>query len=136
MNIDTLKLGRLTKRSEFLHVRDGLYRAQGALVVQMRKAPESDAMRVGFTATKRVGNAVVRNRCKRRMRALAATLLPTYGMAGYDYVFIARGNTQSRPYERLLDDGSKALLSLREQLSKRAKRPNTQQDPKPAPKSH
>lgn len=133
MNIDTQKLGRLTKRSEFLHVRDGLYKAQGGLVVQMRRAPAGQelndtALRVGFTATKRVGNAVVRNRCKRRMRALAAQLLPAHGLSGYDYVFIARNGTQDRAYERLLDDGSKALLSLRETALKRASAPHKTTD--------
>ncbi|MGB0905989.1 MAG: ribonuclease P protein component [Maricaulaceae bacterium] len=114
-----LKLGRLTKRSEFLHVRDGIYKPSGGVVVQMRanpaigceKKPEI-SIRVGFTATKRVGNAVIRNRAKRRLREVARTLLPDHGLLGYDYVFIARDSTLSRPYEQLLDDTQKALLSL------------------------
>ena len=112
------KLGSLTKRSEFLYVREGHYKAQGAVVVQIRKCPveNTDVTRAGFTATKRIGNAVTRNRAKRRLRAIARTILPQYGLPGYDYVFIARDSTTARPFARLLDDCSKALLSLRSQV--------------------
>lgn len=110
-----IKLGRLKKRSEFLHVRKGKYRAKGGLVIQARTAidPDSEAIRVGFTATKKIGNAVVRNRAKRRLREIARALLPQLGEKGTDYVFIARDSTVSRPYEALLDDARAALLSLR-----------------------
>lgn len=116
------KLGSLTKRSEFLYVRDGRYKAQGAVVIQVRKSPLEDTAltRAGFTATKRIGNAVSRNRAKRRLRAIARTILPQYGLPGYDYVFIARDSTISRPFARLLDDCSKALLSLRSQMQNHA----------------
>jgi len=116
---DFLKLGRLTKRSEFLHVREGRYKAIGGVVIQMRERAISDnepqntiAIRVGFTATKKIGNAIARNRAKRRLREVARTLLPTHGLPRYDYVFIARATTIARPYEQLLDDTQKALLSL------------------------
>ena len=119
MTVNTSKnfeLGRLKKRSEFLHVRGGKYKAKGGVVVQARasSAADSEAVRVGFTATKKIGNAVVRNRAKRRLREIARTLLPKFGQKGMDYVFIARDSTVSRPYEALLDDGQKALLSLRD----------------------
>jgi len=109
------KLGRLKKRSEFLHVRNGKYKAKGGLVIQMRETSGTDAtaIRAGFTATKKIGNAVVRNRAKRRMREVARAVLPQLGQKGRDYVFIARDSTPSRPYEALLDDAKKALLSLR-----------------------
>lgn len=107
------KLGSLKKRSEFLHVRDGRYKAQGGVVVQMRKNPqETDAIRVGFTATKKIGNAVVRNKAKRRLRQCARALLPRCGTAGHDYVLIARNSTVGRDFALLLDDVEKALLSL------------------------
>lgn len=111
------KLGRLQKRSEFLHVRGGKYKAKGGIVIQAREtaSPQSADVRVGFTATKKIGNAVIRNRAKRRLREIARTLLPTLGQKGMDYVFIARDSTVSRPYEALLDDGQKALLSLRDE---------------------
>lgn len=70
-------------------------------------------MRVGFTATKKVGNAVCRNRCKRRLREAARAMLPLHGEPGADFVFIARMGTAERPWARLLDDVKSALISLR-----------------------
>jgi len=72
----------------------------------------------GFTATKKVGNAPVRNRAKRRLREAARILLPQHGVSGADYVFIARLDTATTRWERLLDDMEKALISLREPLEK------------------
>jgi len=106
----------LKKRSEFLYVRDGFYAAKGGIVVQMRKntAPmrSGPEIRMGFTATKKIGNAVVRNRAKRRLRAVARTLLPELGLPGYDYVLIARNTTPVRKWTELLDDTRKALITL------------------------
>ena len=107
------KLGRLKKRSEFLYVRDGKYRAIGGVVIQMRENPEiGDDIRVGFTATKKIGGAVIRNRAKRRLRACASALLPQYGLSGHDYVFIARDGTVKRKFEDLSEDVKKALQIL------------------------
>ncbi|MGB3457342.1 MAG: ribonuclease P protein component [Litorimonas sp.] len=105
-------LGTLKKRSEFLHVRDGDYAARGAVVVQVRANPDHQALRFGVTATKRIGNAVIRNRAKRRLRVVARTLLPELGRPGHDYVFIARDRTPTRDWERLLSDARRALQSL------------------------
>lgn len=68
--------------------------------------------RAGFTATKKIGDAVVRNRAKRRLREAARLLLPLHGRAGSDYVFIARAATPDRPWPALLDDVETALISL------------------------
>lgn len=106
------KLGVLKKRAEFLYVRDGAYRAQGAIVIQMRENTQDSGIRVGFTATKKIGNAVIRNRAKRRLRDIARALLPQYGLPGYDYVFIARDGTAERDWTALLDDAQKALITL------------------------
>jgi len=106
------KLGVLKKRAEFLYVREGTYRAQGAIVIQMRANPDNNGIRVGFTATKKIGNAVIRSRAKRRLREVARALLPEYGLAGYDYVFIARDGTTKREWTALLDDTKKALITL------------------------
>ena len=69
-------------------------------------------IRIGFTATKKIGGSVVRNRAKRRLREAARLLLPEYGRPGVDYVFIARNGTPGRDWGRLLDDVKSALISL------------------------
>jgi ribonuclease P protein component len=94
-----------------------LARAQGAVLVQAR--PRGDGrtlIRLGFTATKRIGGAVERNRAKRRLREAARALAPHCARAGCDYVFIARGGTVSRPWARLLDDVKTALIRLASDL--------------------
>jgi len=86
-------------------------------VVQGRRraAPRPQAGE-GFTTTKKIGGAVVRNRARRRLREAARLLLPGLGVAGVDYVFIARQETAAAPWPRLLDDMEKALISLRRRL--------------------
>ncbi len=81
-------------------------------MIQMIAGPAPDGLRVGFTATRKIGGAVVRNRCKRRLREAARRLLPLHGVAGHDYVFVARQTLVARPWERLLDDVKSALISL------------------------
>ena len=66
-------------------------------------------IRVGFTASRKVGNAVIRNRAKRRMRAAAASVLPALGRPGTDYVLIARAGTVDRPFAELIADLEAAL---------------------------
>lgn len=72
----------------------------------------TDIINVGFTATKKIGNAVVRNRCKRRLRELARDFLPVHGKPGHDYVFIARASTAKAEWANLQKDVEKALLRL------------------------
>jgi ribonuclease P protein component len=103
---------RLKKRADFLACAQAPSCARGAVVVQARPRDETALVRAGFTATKRVGGAVVRNRAKRRMREAARLLLPQLARPGFDYVFIARGGATTRPWERLLDDVKSALIRL------------------------
>jgi ribonuclease P protein component len=70
-------------------------------------------MRVGFTVTKKIGNAVVRNRMKRRLRALARELLPSGGVAGADHVLIGRAGGIEREYSALYAELIKALKKVR-----------------------
>ena len=75
-------------------------------------APDEPEVRVGFTVTRRVGNAVTRNRVKRRLRAAAAEVFPRVGRGGTDYVVIGRSVTLVRPYEKLLQDLEQAVVKL------------------------
>jgi ribonuclease P protein component len=111
----TVRLTRLKNRGDFLRVAATRARAaRPGLVLQT--APQPDAgdapPRVGYTASKRVGNAVARNRAKRRLRAAADATLLRHGKTGHDYVLIARGDTGSRPYAELLADLEGALRQL------------------------
>jgi ribonuclease P protein component len=111
----TVRLTRLKTRAEFLRVAGTRTRAVRPGVV-LQAAPQSGdraaPLRVGYTASKRVGNAVARNRAKRRLRAAAAAVLPEHGKPATDYVLIARGETGARPYAQLLRDLEGALRQL------------------------
>jgi ribonuclease P protein component len=104
---------RMQRRAEFLAAARGASCARGAVVVQaLDRSATRAQIRAGFTATRKVGGAVVRNRAKRRLREAARLTLPLLGKPGFDYVFIARGGTTARPWSRLLDDVKSALISL------------------------
>ena len=106
---------RLRRRREFVRVRDGLTERRKTLLVQARARadePPGEHVGEGYTATKRIGGAVERNRAKRRLREASRRLLPQYGRPGWDYVFIAREATLEAGWSRLLDDMESALISL------------------------
>jgi ribonuclease P protein component len=103
----------LKKRPDFLAAAKGKSCAVGGVSAQARhRADEAPLIRVGFTATRRIGGAVVRNRAKRRLREAARLLAPLHARPGCDYVFIARQGTVARPWARLLDDMKSALIRL------------------------
>ncbi|HEX6865656.1 MAG TPA: ribonuclease P protein component [Caulobacteraceae bacterium] len=104
---------RLRKRPDFLAAAKARAAPKGAVLMQMRPRDDGDpVIRVGFTATRKIGGAVVRNRAKRRLREAARLLLPEHGRPGCDYVLIARSGTTTRAWPRLLDDVKSALISL------------------------
>lgn len=81
----------------------------GLVLQARRRDDQGGAPRVGFTASRKVGGAVVRNRAKRRLRAVAEQVIPAHGECGYDYVLIARAATAGRTFAALLGDLRAAL---------------------------
>lgn len=119
-----LKIERIKKRPDFLAAARAPSCARGAVVIQARDRRDDDPLvRVGFTATRKIGGAVERNRAKRRLREAARLLLPQFARPGVDYVFIARGGTPNRAWLRLLDDVKSALISLAADSENRAAGP-------------
>ena len=113
-----LTVERLKIRADFLRAAKGIRRVEGAITLETCATPEPlpRTVRVGFTASKKVGNAVIRNRAKRRLRAAASQLLPLLGRDGHDYVLVARGTTVARPFPALLSDITTALKAAHRKL--------------------
>ena len=113
---------RLKTRADFLRAARGIRRVEGAVTLETCADPDPvpNRLRVGFTASKKIGNAVTRNRAKRRLRAAASQLLPLLGRAGHDYVLVARGTTVARPFPALLSDIVTALKAAHRKLDAKA----------------
>ena len=126
-------IGRLKRRAEFLQVAaaNRKWVAPG-LILQVRRQPEpqtaeteaaavpavaevirAEPIRVGFTASRKVGNAVKRNRARRRLRAVAEQVLPAHAEAGHDFVLIARPATVDRAFPSLISDLVAGLKRLK-----------------------
>ncbi len=125
-----LKFERLRKRPDFLLAAKAPALSRGAVFIQMRKREDAEPLvRVGFTATKKIGGAVERNRAKRRLREAARLVLPLHARPSHDYVFIARGGTIAREWVRLLDDVKTALISLAAEYDRAGARAPKRQSP-------
>ena len=104
---------RLRRRTDFLAAASGVKVATAAFVLQALKRGVGGPVRVGFTVSKKVGNAVERNRVRRRLREIVRLTAAADLPCGHDYVLIGRRAALSLPFERLSEDFKRALRRLR-----------------------
>ncbi|MBU3079109.1 ribonuclease P protein component [Sphingomonas sp. XMGL2] len=103
----------MRRRPDFLAANSALRAPMPGFVLLARPRGDGDPVRrLGITVTKKIGNAVVRNRVKRRFRALGRELMPAFGIAGADHVLIARAGGVESDFAKLRADLEKALRKL------------------------
>ncbi len=106
-------LETLRKRADFLAAARARRKPMPGFVLQARDRREGEAIRVGYTCSKKVGNAVARNRAKRRLREAARAVLPRLGRPGWDYVLIGRREaTAGIPFSQLVAELERAVETV------------------------
>jgi len=113
----SFSVSRLRKRRDFLLTAKARWQSMPGFILQSRQRdvdePADSDIRIGFTCSKKVGNAVARNRAKRRLREIARTVLPLQGKPGYDYVLIGRRlETAQRNYQVMIQDLETAVWKI------------------------
>lgn len=98
----------LTKRADFLSANAGLRNARAGFVL-LTRPNGGQGIRYGITVTRKIGNAVVRNRMKRRFRELLRAALPTHGLADHDHVLIGRAGGVERDFHRMAEELAQSL---------------------------
>jgi ribonuclease P protein component len=103
---------RLRQRADFLAAATGTKVPAAAFVLQARKRADDGPVRLGFTVSKKVGNAVERNRVRRRLREIVRLSGPNCMQSGHDYVLVGRRAALKVPFARIAADFETALLRL------------------------
>ena len=103
---------RLLPRRDFLSAAKGRFVPKAGVLLQARDRHDTDTARVGFTCTKKLGNAVMRNRIRRRLKEAARLALPGVARDGFDYVLIGREASATRSFEDLQNDIISAVSKL------------------------
>ncbi|HET9902455.1 MAG TPA: ribonuclease P protein component [Xanthobacteraceae bacterium] len=103
---------RLRQREDFLAAAKGLRVPTRAFVVQARRRADTGPPRFGFTASRKIGTAVERNRIRRRLRDVVRRTDAAELAAGHDYVLVARRDAMNLPFDRLMDDFRRAVRRL------------------------
>ena len=111
---DVVSIERLKNRNDFLRTAKGKMVHKKAFVLQGRSRSDSSTnIRIGFTCTKKVGNAVLRNLAKRRLREVAQNIFPNNGVAGWDYVLVGKKDfTAKLNFEMMTKDLTQALQQI------------------------
>ncbi|MCA0042465.1 ribonuclease P protein component [Celeribacter litoreus] len=113
---EKMTIETLAKRADFLRAARARRQGTGSFLLQGRKRAETEdatGIRVGYTCSKKVGNAVARNHAKRRLREAARLVIPDLGKDGWDYVLIGKKtDTSGRPFDLLLKDLRYALRKV------------------------
>jgi ribonuclease P protein component len=103
---------RLLRRREFLAAAKGRFVPQGGVLLQGLDRTDEGGARLGFTCTKKLGNAVVRNRIRRRIKEAARLVMEEVARPGFDYVLIGRASAENRAFEALKKDIISAVSKL------------------------
>ena len=106
-------MDRLRQRADFLAVADGARVNSPAFTLQGRRRDDLGPVRIGFTVSRKVGNAVERNRVRRRLKEIVRLSAATGLSSGHDYVLVGRRAALSLPFDQITEDFKRALRRLR-----------------------